>query len=50
MPFVDPGVIGECDASTQGDSIAVFYRVDRGRSSAPPSAAGRHNVHSVRAS
>jgi hypothetical protein len=26
MPFVDPGVIGECDARTQGVPIAVFGR------------------------
>jgi histidine ammonia-lyase len=50
MRFVDPGVIGECDARTQGVPIAVFYRVDRGRGSAPSSAGGRHNSHSGRAS
>ena len=38
------GVIGECDARTQGVPIAVFYRGDRGRGSAPPSAAGRHDA------
>ncbi len=44
MRFVDPGAIGECEARTQGAPIAVFYRGNRGRSIAPPSAAGRHEI------
>jgi hypothetical protein len=40
------GVIGECEARTQGASIAVFYRGNRGRSIVPPSAAERHNDRS----
>src|SRR4051812_18897780 len=50
MTFVDPGVIGEGGARTQGGPIAVFYRASRRRGSAPPRAARGHNAHSVRAS
>ena len=44
------GCAGRCEARTQGVPIAVSYRDDRGRSIAPPSAAGRHLLHSVRGS
>jgi hypothetical protein len=39
-----------CEARTQGFPIVGTIGNGRGRSIAPPSAAGRHNGHSVRAS
>jgi len=50
MMFVDPGAIGEHEARTQGAPIRSAYGRDRGHSIVPPSAAGRHNVHRMRAS
>ena len=43
MTFVDPGAIRRMRCKDAGSVHMQAYGRDRGRSSAPPSAAGRHN-------